>query len=139
MEVGDRAAVLGAQPLVHDERLRPRGEVEECDISGIDARRRSPGEVFARRVSEHVVNDGSDGSRAWIFSTKKFARRQRFGANSHSVFSSPALADTDGRFTFLNKVFRRTVGLSPQERPAWPGVVGVSAQPVGGRNPEEQG
>ena len=32
-----------------------------------------------------------------------------------------ALADTDGRFTFLNKVFRRTVGLAPQERPAWPG------------------
>ena len=32
-----------------------------------------------------------------------------------------ALADTDGRFTFLNKVFRRTVGLSSQERPAWPG------------------
>ena len=32
-----------------------------------------------------------------------------------------ALADTDGRFTFLNKVFRRTVGLSAQERPAWPG------------------
>ena len=32
-----------------------------------------------------------------------------------------ALADTDGRFTFLNKVFRRTVGLTPQERPSWPG------------------
>jgi two-component system cell cycle sensor histidine kinase/response regulator CckA len=32
-----------------------------------------------------------------------------------------ALADTDGRFIFLNKVFRRAVGLGPTERPAWPG------------------
>lgn len=39
---------------------------------------------------------GSDGKKAWIFSTKKFAKKARFGANSHSVFSSPALADTDG-------------------------------------------
>jgi two-component system cell cycle sensor histidine kinase/response regulator CckA len=32
-----------------------------------------------------------------------------------------ALADTDGRFLFLNKVFRKAVGLSANERPAWPG------------------
>ena len=32
-----------------------------------------------------------------------------------------ALADTDGRFAFLNKAFRRAAGLSPIERPAWPG------------------
>ena len=32
-----------------------------------------------------------------------------------------ALADTDGRFAFLNKAFRRAVGLRPNERPAWPG------------------
>jgi two-component system cell cycle sensor histidine kinase/response regulator CckA len=32
-----------------------------------------------------------------------------------------ALADTDGRFLFLNKVFRKTVGLGPSERPSWPG------------------
>ena len=32
-----------------------------------------------------------------------------------------ALADTDGRFLFLNKVFRRTVGLGASERPSWPG------------------
>jgi two-component system cell cycle sensor histidine kinase/response regulator CckA len=32
-----------------------------------------------------------------------------------------ALADTDGRFLFLNKVFRKAVGLGPSERPAWPG------------------
>ena len=32
-----------------------------------------------------------------------------------------ALADNDGRFLFLNKVFRRAVGLTPNERPSWPG------------------
>ena len=32
-----------------------------------------------------------------------------------------ALADTDGRFLFLNKVFRKAVGLGAAERPAWPG------------------
>jgi two-component system cell cycle sensor histidine kinase/response regulator CckA len=32
-----------------------------------------------------------------------------------------ALADTDGRFIFLNKVFRKAVGLGASERPAWPG------------------
>jgi len=32
-----------------------------------------------------------------------------------------ALADTDGRFIFLNKVFRKAVGLAPGDRPIWPG------------------
>ena len=32
-----------------------------------------------------------------------------------------ALADSDGRFVFLNKGFRKAVGLSANERPAWPG------------------
>jgi two-component system cell cycle sensor histidine kinase/response regulator CckA len=32
-----------------------------------------------------------------------------------------ALADGDGRFLFLNKVFRTAAGLSASEKPAWPG------------------
>jgi two-component system cell cycle sensor histidine kinase/response regulator CckA len=32
-----------------------------------------------------------------------------------------ALADTDGHFLFLNKVFRKSVGLGASERPSWPG------------------
>jgi two-component system cell cycle sensor histidine kinase/response regulator CckA len=32
-----------------------------------------------------------------------------------------ALADTDGRFAFLNKAFRKSAGLTQTERPAWPG------------------
>jgi two-component system cell cycle sensor histidine kinase/response regulator CckA len=32
-----------------------------------------------------------------------------------------ALADGDGRFLFLNKVFRKAVGIAATEKPAWPG------------------
>src|SRR5690606_25139048 len=32
-----------------------------------------------------------------------------------------ALADTDGRFTFLNQAFRKAAGLNQSERPVWPG------------------
>ncbi|MGZ8346124.1 MAG: response regulator, partial [Allosphingosinicella sp.] len=32
-----------------------------------------------------------------------------------------ALADTDGRFVFLNAAFRKAAGISPQQMPAWPG------------------
>ena len=32
-----------------------------------------------------------------------------------------ALADVDGRFTFLNRAFRKAAGLGPQEPVAWPG------------------
>ncbi|WP_166039946.1 PAS domain-containing sensor histidine kinase [Sphingosinicella sp. YJ22] len=32
-----------------------------------------------------------------------------------------ALADMDGRFTFLNRAFRKAAGLGPQEAVAWPG------------------
>jgi two-component system, cell cycle sensor histidine kinase and response regulator CckA len=32
-----------------------------------------------------------------------------------------ALADTDGRFSFLNRAFRKAAGLGPDEWPAWPG------------------
>jgi two-component system cell cycle sensor histidine kinase/response regulator CckA len=32
-----------------------------------------------------------------------------------------ALADADGRFTFLNRAFRRAAGLGPTESVAWPG------------------
>ncbi len=32
-----------------------------------------------------------------------------------------ALADMDGRFTFLNRAFRKAAGLGPQEGVAWPG------------------
>jgi len=32
-----------------------------------------------------------------------------------------ALADGDGRFLFLNTVFRKAVGLTQSERPSWPG------------------
>ena len=39
---------------------------------------------------------GPTGKIAWRFSTKNFARREKFWAILHTVFSSPALADVDG-------------------------------------------
>lgn len=42
-----------------------------------------------------IAYRGADGHVQWTFSLKKFARQAKFGTNSHTVFSSPALADTD--------------------------------------------
>jgi len=47
------------------------------------------------------------------------------GGHIHALLDSLplglALADADGRFVFLNKQFRKAAGLSPNERPPWPG------------------
>ncbi|HEX8528001.1 MAG TPA: PAS domain-containing protein, partial [Allosphingosinicella sp.] len=46
-------------------------------------------------------------------------------ANIHALLDSLplglALADVDGRFSYLNRAFRRAAGLSADARPAWPG------------------
>lgn len=39
---------------------------------------------------------GSDGHRAWIFSTKRFGARKRFYESLHAVYGTPAIADVDG-------------------------------------------
>jgi two-component system cell cycle sensor histidine kinase/response regulator CckA len=53
------------------------------------------------------------------------ARGDDENAHVHALLDSLplglALADTDGRFLFLNQVFRKTVGLGVTERPSWPG------------------
>jgi two-component system cell cycle sensor histidine kinase/response regulator CckA len=53
------------------------------------------------------------------------ARGDDENAHVHALLDSLplglALADTDGRFLFLNKVFRKSVGLGTSERPSWPG------------------
>ena len=51
-------------------------------------RARCPGGVIAY--------SGVDGSVLWNFSLKAFAKKMKFGTTSYSVFSTPALADTDG-------------------------------------------
>ena len=43
-----------------------------------------------------IAFQGSNGKKRWDFNTKKFGKKAKFGANIHSVFSTPALADTDG-------------------------------------------
>ncbi|MGQ0558233.1 MAG: response regulator [Sphingosinicella sp.] len=58
----------------------------------------------------------------------------RFGedenAHIHALLDSLplglALADIDGRFTFLNKAFRKAAGLAPADQPAWPGDLVVN-------------
>ena len=46
-------------------------------------------------------------------------------ANIHALLDSLplglALADRDGRFSYLNRAFRRAAGLSPDAQPVWPG------------------
>ena len=43
-----------------------------------------------------IAINGRTGAIAWNFSTKNFAKKEKFWAVLHTVFSSPALADTDG-------------------------------------------
>ena len=43
-----------------------------------------------------VAFNGKDGSILWNFSLIKFAKKEKFREKLHGVFSTPALADTDG-------------------------------------------
>ncbi|MCB0318750.1 MAG: VCBS repeat-containing protein [Bdellovibrionales bacterium] len=43
-----------------------------------------------------VAYNGVNGSMRWHFSTKRFSKKQKFWAQYHTVFSTPALADTNG-------------------------------------------
>ena len=52
---------------------------------------------IAKRCQGGVMAiDGRNGSIKWKFSTKDFSKKEKFWAILHTVFSSPALADTDG-------------------------------------------
>lgn len=52
---------------------------------------------FSKRCQGGVIAlDGRNGSLRWNFSTKDFAKKEKFWAVLHNVFSTPALADTDG-------------------------------------------
>lgn len=46
-----------------------------------------------------VAIRGSDGATQWEFSLRKFAKKEKFGTLSYTVFSSPTLADVDGNGT----------------------------------------
>lgn len=52
---------------------------------------------FEKRCNGGVVAfRGYDGATQWNFSTKDFAKKQKFWAVLHAVFSSPSAVDTDG-------------------------------------------
>jgi len=43
-----------------------------------------------------IAFNGKDGGTLWTFSLKRFAKKEKFGARWHTVFSTPAIDDTDG-------------------------------------------
>jgi hypothetical protein len=54
------------------------------------------GGIVARGCDGGVVAfRGSDGARAWVFSTRKLARARKIKERNYSVYSTPSLADVD--------------------------------------------
>jgi outer membrane protein assembly factor BamB len=54
------------------------------------------GNIKKRCEGGVMAIDGATGAEAWRFSTMNYAKKEKFFAFLHTVFSSPALADTDG-------------------------------------------
>jgi two-component system, cell cycle sensor histidine kinase and response regulator CckA len=78
------------------------------------------------RIVQIPAGDGPEALSAFLLlDDVPGPRGEDENAHVHTLLDSLplglALADTDGRFLFLNKVFRKAVGLGMSERPAWPG------------------
>jgi two-component system cell cycle sensor histidine kinase/response regulator CckA len=78
------------------------------------------------RIVQIPAGDGPDALSAFLLlDDVPGARGGDETAHVHALLDSLplglALADGDGRFLFLNKVFRKAVGLNASEKPAWPG------------------
>ncbi len=78
------------------------------------------------RIVQVPAGDGPDAPSVFLMLDDiPGPRGEDENAHVHALLDSLplglALADTDGRFLFLNKVFRKAVGLNPSERPTWPG------------------
>jgi outer membrane protein assembly factor BamB len=54
------------------------------------------GNISKRCAGGILVFDGLNGTLKWSFSTTAFAKKEKFFAFLHTVFSSPAVADADG-------------------------------------------
>src|SRR5205085_8155810 len=77
------------------------------------------------RIVQVPAGDGADALSAFILlDDVPGPRGGDETAHVHALLDSLplglALADGDGRFLFLNKVFRTAAGLSAGEKPAWP-------------------
>jgi two-component system cell cycle sensor histidine kinase/response regulator CckA len=78
------------------------------------------------RIVQVPAGDGPDSLSAFLLlDDVPGPRGDDETAHVHALLDSLplglALADGDGRFLFLNTVFRKAVGLGQSERPAWPG------------------
>jgi len=78
------------------------------------------------RILQVPAGDGADALSVFLLLDDiPGARGEDETGHVHALLDSLplglALADGDGRFLFLNKVFRKAVGLGPNERAAWPG------------------
>lgn len=55
------------------------------------------GGLGAKRCGGGVIAfHGASGKQAWHFNLKRFAKKARFWTNSHTVYGTPTLADTNG-------------------------------------------
>jgi two-component system cell cycle sensor histidine kinase/response regulator CckA len=77
------------------------------------------------RIVQVPAGDGPDALSAFLLLDDVPGPRGDDNAHVHALLDSLplglALADADGRFLFLNKVFRKAAGLGASERPSWPG------------------
>lgn len=79
------------------------------------------------RILELPVGTRGDGQALFLLLDDLSGPRIGEDGNEHihalldSLPLGLALADTDGRFSFLNKAFRKVAGLPANEHPAWPG------------------
>ena len=78
------------------------------------------------RIVQVPAGDGADALSAFILlDDVPGPRGGDETAHVHALLDSLplglALADGDGRFLFLNKVFRTAAGIAASEKPAWPG------------------
>jgi hypothetical protein len=71
--------------------------IGDLDGDGIASIVIGHGGISSRGCDGGVVAFRADnGSIEWQFSTKQFSESEQFGTRSYTVFSTPALADTDG-------------------------------------------
>ena len=78
------------------------------------------------RIVQIPAGEGADALSAFLLlDDVPGARAGDDSGHVHALLDSLplglALADGDGRFLFLNKVFRTAAGLGANEKPAWPG------------------
>ena len=79
------------------------------------------------RIVQVPAGDSADAASIFLLLDDVASPRlgEEGNAHIHALLDSLpvglALADTDGRFAFLNKAFRKAAGLGANERPAWPG------------------